>query len=256
MMKKRLAALALSIVLAVGLMPALAFAAQNGDLAVGSVLTTQASTGIEIVNGPNFYGAQTVTFKGRSSYCRTSGADNNAVRFVLYKDGERIANQDLTFTRADWNAGKQVTWQRYCDLGSYKVEFFHIGYDQWSGGYVMDDDLYEEEFTVKAQRKANTMTVKAKSITFSAKTLKKKMLWKKAFAVKNAKGEVTYKTTKWVNASAKKAKEKLYVSDDGYINAKRGVKAGTYKYKVKVTAAGNDNYKPKSKTVTLTVEVK
>ena len=262
MLKRRLAAFVLSLVIAFGLMPSFALAAENGDLAASvspllpSVLTTQ-STGVEVVGGPSFYGAQTVVFKGRSSYCRTSGADNNAVRFILYKDGERIASQDLTFTRADWNADKLVSWEYYCGLGSYKVEFFHIGYNQWAGGYVHDEGpVYEKEFTVNKPRKANTMTVKAKSITFKASKLKKKMLWTKAFTVKKAKGEVTFKTTKWLNASAKKAKKKLYVSDDGYINAKKGVKAGTYKFKVKVTAAGNDSYEPKSKTVTLTVKVK
>lgn len=48
MMKKRLAALVLSIVFAVGLAPTVALAADGGDLAVGSMLTTQDATSYDL----------------------------------------------------------------------------------------------------------------------------------------------------------------------------------------------------------------
>ena len=263
MLRRSLAAFILSLVIAFGLMPSFALAAEDSDLAAGvspllpSVLTTQ-STGVEVVGGPSFYGAQTVVFKGRSSYCRTSGADNNAVRFILYKDGERIASQDLSFTRADWNADKKVTWEYYCGLGSYKVEFFHISYDPWFGGYVNDDNdpLYNQEFTVNEPRKANTMTVKAKTVTVKASSAKKKVQSvkaSKAFAVKNARGAVTYKATKNVTKNAMK---KVTVAKNGIVTVKKGTKAGTYKLNVKVAAAGDKAYESGSKTVTLTVKVK
>lgn len=95
---------------------------------------------------------------------------------------------------------------------------------------------------------ANPMTVKAKTI--KAKAKKKTVVKKaKAFAVRNAKGKVTFRKL----SGSKKVK----VSASGKVIVKKGLKKGkTYKVKVRVRAAGNASYKAASKTVTLKVKVK
>ena len=100
-------------------------------------------------------------------------------------------------------------------------------------------------------KKANTMTVKTKTVKVSAATLKKKNVSfaaKKAFTVKKAKGKVTYKKI----AGSKK----IIVSKVGKITVKKGLKKGKYTKKEKNMAAGNKTYKAKSKTVKLTIIVK
>ena len=98
-----------------------------------------------------------------------------------------------------------------------------------------------------------SMTVKARSKTVKASKLKKKkQTVKKAIAVKNAKGKVTY-------AKVKKGSSKaLSISKKGVITVKKGKykKKATLKINVKVTAAGNDKFLPGSKTVTVKIKVK
>ena len=96
-------------------------------------------------------------------------------------------------------------------------------------------------------KKANTMTVKAKTVKAKSKkatTFKKA----KAFTVKKAKGKVTFKKVS--------GNKKISVTSAGKVAVKKGLKKGkTYKVKVMVTAAGNDNYLAKAKTVTLKVKI-
>ena len=95
--------------------------------------------------------------------------------------------------------------------------------------------------------KANTMTVKAKTIKSSTK---KNKTFKKAtaFTVKKAKGKVTF--TK-VSGNAK-----ITVTKAGKVKVKKGLKKNkTYKVKVLVYAAGNKAYAPVMKTVTLKVKI-
>ncbi len=103
------------------------------------------------------------------------------------------------------------------------------------------------EVTVKADKKANTLKVKATNKTFKAKALKKKAATYKAVTVSKPQGTVKYTVTK-KNSKLKFSK--------GKITVKKKTKKGTYKISVKVTAAGNANYKEGSKTVTVTVKVK
>ena len=100
---------------------------------------------------------------------------------------------------------------------------------------------------IKVVKRANPMTVKAKTIkASSAKT--KSFTKAKAFTVKKAKGTVTFKKTK--------GDKKITVTNKGKVTVKKGLKKGTYKVKVKVTAKGNTAYKAKTKKVTLKVVVK
>ncbi len=110
-------------------------------------------------------------------------------------------------------------------------------------------DSATEPATEKASKKANTITVKAKtkSVKYN-KTKKSSVKIKNAITVTNAKGSVSYKKLS--------GSKKLSISKNGTITVKKGTKKGTYKIKVKVTAKGNSSYKAKSKTVTVKVKVK
>ena len=100
---------------------------------------------------------------------------------------------------------------------------------------------------IKVVKKANPMTVKAKTIKASSKKTQS-FAKAKAFTVKNAKGAVTFKKSK--------GNKKISVSSKGKVTVKKGLKKGTYKVTVKVTAKGNTAYKAKTKKVTLKVTVK
>ena len=107
----------------------------------------------------------------------------------------------------------------------------------------------------KLAKKANPITVKAKTVTVKYSKLKKKtqtIAATKAFAVSKAQGKITYK----VAAYDKKAKKKITVNSAGKVTVKKGLKKGKYKVKVTITAAGNTAYKAGSKTVTITIKVK
>ena len=101
------------------------------------------------------------------------------------------------------------------------------------------------------------MSVKAKTVKLKAsKVMKKKQTVKaaKAYTVKAAQGNVTYKLV-----SVKKAKFKKYFkinTKTGKVTVKKKLKKGTYKVKVRVTAAGNANYEGAEKVVTVKIKVK
>ena len=100
-------------------------------------------------------------------------------------------------------------------------------------------------------KKAQPMTVKARSVRVKYSKLKKKkqtVSAKKVFILKNSRGKVTYKKIK--------GNRKITVSKKGKIRLKKGLKKGTYKLKVRVTAAGNSTYKAGSKTVVVRIKVK
>ena len=113
--------------------------------------------------------------------------------------------------------------------------------------------------TVTAEKKKNTLGVKAKTVTLKAKDVKKKnktFAVKKVMTVSKAKGKVTYQLT---NAKRGKKVAKKYFAVDkktGKLTVNKGVKKGTYKVTVKVSAAGNKDYKAGTKSVTITVKVK
>lgn len=109
--------------------------------------------------------------------------------------------------------------------------------------------------TVKviAKKKANPMSVKAKTKSVKYKNVKKKarkITGCIAFK-KKAKGTVTYSKV------SKGSSKRLSINKKtGAITVKKGTKKGTYKIKVKVKAAGTSVYKSASKTVTVKVKVK
>ena len=102
---------------------------------------------------------------------------------------------------------------------------------------------------ITVAKRANPMTVKAKTVKASAK--KKTVIKKaKAFTIKKAKGKVTFKKLK--------GDKKITINKkNGKITVKKGLKKGkTYKFTVKVTAKGNTAYKAKSKKVTVKIKIK
>ena len=107
---------------------------------------------------------------------------------------------------------------------------------------------------------ANPMTLKGKKTAVKYKSLKKKskaIKRNKLFAIKNAKGKLTYKL-----AAAKKGKKsykKMFrvSKKTGKLVVKKGLKRGTYRVKVKVKAAGNAQYKASGwKSVIFKIRVK
>ena len=255
MVKKRLAALALSIVLVVGLMPAVALASAGDALIVGkasldtpATLTTQSLywDNVEVVGGPTFYGTpQTVKIRGRlpSASTGSSVLPNNHTRFELVGPGVNDSEEFAYF--GDWWLDGGVCEWKYTvnEPGTYYVRYYSTDY---SGA-----EKYTTNFTVEKARKANPITVKAKTVTFKASKVKKKaqsVKASKAFTVKKAQGKVSYKKVS--------GNKKISVSKAGKVTIKKGAKKGTYKAKVKVTAAGSAAYKSGSKTVTLAVRVK
>lgn len=110
-------------------------------------------------------------------------------------------------------------------------------------------------------KKANPLSIKAKTATIKYSKLKKKTqtlaVTKVIKFVKKGQGTMSYKLS-----SAKKNKKsfKKYFkvnTKTGKITIKKGLKKGTYKVKVKVKAAGNANYKASAeKTVTISIKVR
>ena len=99
--------------------------------------------------------------------------------------------------------------------------------------------------------KANTLTLKGKTVKIKAKKLKKK---KKTYAiskfltVSKAQGTVTY-----AKVSGNK---KIKIASNGKVTLKKKLKKGKYKVTVKVTAAGNNMYQPVTKNATFKIKVK
>ena len=115
-------------------------------------------------------------------------------------------------------------------------------------------DNYEaatKTITVKVNKAANPMTVKAKTATVKLTALSKKnqtLAVGKVLTVKKNKGTVTY--------TKKSGNKNITIAKNGKVTVKKGLKAGTYSIKVNVKAAGNANYKAATKTVTFKVVVK
>ena len=110
----------------------------------------------------------------------------------------------------------------------------------------------------KLAKKANTLTVKAKSPTVKFNKLKKKnqtIEVGSAMTVSKAQGTVTYTL---ISANKGKKNFKKYFSVDkktGKITVKKKLAKGTYKVAIKVNAAGNTYYKAGAKTVTVNIKV-
>ncbi len=102
---------------------------------------------------------------------------------------------------------------------------------------------------IKVVKKANTITVKGRTITAKAKQ-KTAFNASKILTVKKAQGTVVYKKLSGNSKISINAKT-------GKLTVKKGLKKGkTYSVKIRVTAKGTKAYKSKSKTVTVKIKVK
>ena len=112
--------------------------------------------------------------------------------------------------------------------------------------------ITKAETIPKCDKYKNPLTVKAKTATVKAASVKKKaqtLSVGKVLTVSKAQGKVTYtKSSGNKNITINKT--------TGKVTVKKGLKKGTYKVKVKVKASGNASYKSATKTVTFTVKVK
>jgi len=212
-MRRILAALALTIALAVCLAPGLAFAVDDASLTTGTAaLETQDSEWgwVSVEGGPTFYGTpQTVTVKGLTVNCK-GGSGKNAGRFILYKSGELLYQEDVAFTMGDWLAKDPAEWS--CELtepGDYTVKFYHI-YDWRDGwGYQRVGNVFEAAFTIaekipladakvtlsraSAAYTGKAITPSVKSVVLDGKTLEAGTDY--TVSAKSAKNVGSYKVT-------------------------------------------------------------
>lgn len=219
-MRRLLAVFTLSLALAVCLVPGLAFAADGKGMTVGtaSQVTQYSDWGwVAVEGGPAFYGTpQTITVKGLTVSCK-GGSGKNAGRFVLYKSGNILQQEDITFTMSDWLSKNPIVWScALAEPGDYTVKFYHI-YDYRDGwGYQRVGDIYEETFTIseKASMAGAKVVLAKESAAYTGKTIKP--------------------TVKSVSLGGKTLK----AGADYTVSAKTGKNAGSYK----VTVTGKGSY--------------
>ena len=125
---------------------------------------------------------------------------------------------------------------------------------RWSDGTTAAKTI---KWTIN--KAANTLKIKAKTVTVKGSTKGKKGTLKKT--KKLAVTKVIKFTSKGQGAKTyvkKSGNKKITIAKKtGKVTVKKGLKKGTYKVKVKVKAAGNANYKAsKVKTVTFKIIVK
>ncbi|MBR3149786.1 MAG: cadherin repeat domain-containing protein [Eubacterium sp.] len=174
---------------------------------------------------------------------KTSNLNNSEAYWKVYLyDGlyKEIASLDIKGNTTSNNIVK------YLSAGTYYVKV--VSANSYNLKSSSKYTLTVNELIVKN----NPLTAKGKTVKLKYSKLKKNkqtIARKKAIAVSNAKGTVTYKKVK--------GNKKITINKtSGKITVKKGLKKGTYKVKVKVKAAGNTYYKAGSKTVTVTIKVK
>jgi hypothetical protein len=133
-------------------------------------------------------------------------------------------------------------------IGTYKGYYTVVNKD---GSNAKKGTIKYVAPTVKPTKKANTMTLKGKTVKIKYKKLKKKtqtLAVSKVLTVTRAQGKVTYKKVS--------GNKKISVASNGTVTVKKKLKKGSYRVTVRVTAAGNKYFKNATKTVTFTINVK
>ena len=107
-----------------------------------------------------------------------------------------------------------------------------------------------EGSTALVPTKANTLSVKGKTVT-----IKKSKLKKKSVSIKRSKAIKVTKAIGKVKFRKLSGTKKISVSKAGKFKLKKGLKKGTYKIKVRVVAAGNKTYKRAVKDTTVKINI-
>ena len=269
------------------LIPEGASVAVNGDKAVitlsdGSTITVPKDTKETVKNADGTYtvtlnDGSSVTVSSNTEITKTAdgqinvkATDNDKTTTVTVPSGSSVVKSGDSYTVTVINgteviektvaAGETVVIDK---SGSMSCNGNH----KWDNGAITIAPSYvadgvktytctvcgnqKIEKLAKLQKKANTLSVKAKKPSVKFAKLKKKkqsLALKKWATVSNAKGAVSFKKTK--------GNKKITVAKNGKITLKKGLKKGTYKIKIQVTAAGNTEYNASVKTVTVKIKVK
>ena len=206
-------------------------------------------------------GKATVTITGKGNYAGTTTKQFTIQRMSLAKANVSLPSQAYT--------GKAITPQPVVTLGGKTLASgtdYSLSVKNAKGASVALKNLkavgkYTATITGKGSytgsasqtfnitKGKNTLIVKAKNLSTTAKKLKAKTLTFTPLTVKNAKGSVTYKKASGNAKVSVNAKT-------GKVSVKKGCKKGSYSVKVKVTAKGTASYKSGTKTVSFKVVVK
>lgn len=129
------------------------------------------------------------------------------------------------------------------EIAAYKIQIVALEDITW-------DPVAESGYVTYSYKKANTMTVKGKTVK-ARKKKKKSQSFKrsKILTIKKAVGKLTY-----VKLSGN---SKITVNKtSGKLTVKKKMKKGTYKVRIAVTAAGNSTCLSVTRTVTVKVKVR
>jgi hypothetical protein len=208
-----------------------------------------------------FYPFTVTNAQGEITYSLVSGTDENDVPY--FTDSEYIIlneyNGELVLKNNTPNGTYKIKVRIYAAGNDFyyskalvkTVRFTVTGSNPLTPTEKPSSQSSAPQIKVK---KANTLSLSAKTVKVKSKKLKKKKQTVKPLTIKNAKGEVT--VTKVKKGSAAKLFKKITVNKKtGAITIKKGKYAKkTYKIKLKITANGNSDYN--SKTLTKVVKIK
>ena len=139
-MKKRFAALVVALVLAVGLMPAIALAYDGGLTAASPALEAQASGtygSLEVVDGPTFLGPKCeVVLKAKASMFIYGS--NNAIVFRVYKGDTLIDENTQVYSQSGWGEKEWTFKATAC--GTYTAKAYLVISD---GGAEIATETFE-----------------------------------------------------------------------------------------------------------------
>ena len=167
---------------------------------------------------------------------------------ALNADPEYTRAFDFDQTAPIFGTNVKITEPEGGKIGTYKDYYTVVNKD---GSNAKKGTIKYVAPTVKPTKKANTMTLKGKTVKIKYKKLKKKaqsFAISKVLTVTRAQGKVTYKKVS--------GNKKISIASNGTVTVKKRLKKGSYKVTVKVTAAGNKYFKNATKTVTFTINVK
>ena len=174
-------------------------------------------------------------------------------------DGKKTATATITVTKASTDEGKDDGSDDGSgkDDGSTDCSGSDSGTDAGEESGTDDGSSDGSTTTVK---KANTLTVKNKTIAVKVKSNNKKTKTKKTITIKAAKVTKGVSGKGTITYTKKSGNKKIVIAKNGKITVKKGIKTSKkgrlYTVKITVKAAGNSQYKAATKTMTVKIKVK